>query len=184
MCRMCGRCTEHCPANSTGKELNPKLIALGIRDYLNENGTASETPIVGATISQQAIFQCTTCGACEYQCPVGIEHLPMIIGLRRGEVNTGRWEDDYGTKLFLHLERNGNAMGFSPGERDKFIAKQQLPVFDGSQEYCLWLGCMGGYDPNGREIVTAFAEVMRYLGTSFGVLKEGGVAPETRAAAR
>jgi Fe-S oxidoreductase len=171
-CVECGRCTEHCPANNTGKTLNPKLIALGMRDYLNQYGVASETAIVGATISQEAIFQCTTCGACEYQCPVGIEHLPLIIGLRRAEVNTGRWEDDYGTKLFLNLERNGNAMGFAQSERDKFIAKQQLPVFDGSQEYCLWLGCMGAYDPQGREIVAAFADVMRHLGTSFGVLKK------------
>jgi len=171
-CVECGRCTEHCPANNTGKTLNPKLIALGLRDYLNEFGVSTETPIVGATISQEAIFQCTTCGACEYQCPVGIEHLPLIIGLRRGEVNTGRWEDEYGTKLFLNLEKNGNAMGFAQSERDKFIAKQQLPVFDGSQEYCLWLGCMGAYDPQGREIVSAFAGVMRHLGASFGVLKK------------
>jgi Fe-S oxidoreductase len=171
-CVECGRCTEHCPANNTGKTLNPKLIALGMRDYLNEYGVASETPIVGATISQEAIFQCTTCGACEYQCPVGIEHLPIIIGLRRAEVNTGRWEDERGTKLFLNLERNGNAMGFGQSERDKFISKQQLPVFDGSQEYCLWLGCMGAYDPQGREIIAAFAEVMGHLGTSFGVLKK------------
>ncbi len=171
-CVECGRCTEHCPANNTGKLLNPKLIALGMRDYLNQYGVASETPIVGATISQEAIFQCTTCGACEYQCPVGIEHLPLIIGLRRAEVNTGRWEDEYGTKLFLNLERNGNAMGFAQSERDKFIAKQQLPVFDGTQEYCLWLGCMGAYDPQGREIIAAFADVMRHLGASFGVLKK------------
>ncbi len=87
-CVECGRCTEHCPASNTGKALNPKLIALGMRDYLNQYGVTSETPIVGATISQEAIFQCTTCGACEYQCPVGIEHLPLIIGLRRAEVNT------------------------------------------------------------------------------------------------
>jgi Fe-S oxidoreductase len=171
-CVECGRCTEHCPANNTGKELNPKLIALGLRDYLNEYGNAGETPIVGATISQTAIFQCTTCGACEYQCPVGIEHLPMIIGLRRGEVNTGRWEDEHGTKLFLHLERQGNAMGFASAERDKFIAKQELPIFNGTQEYCLWLGCMGAYDPKGREIIGAFAQVMRHLGTTFGVLKK------------
>lgn len=171
-CVECGRCTEHCPANNTGKELNPKLIALGMRDYLNEYGVASEKPIVGATVSQTAIFQCTTCGACEYQCPVGIEHLPLIIGLRRAEVNTGRWEDEYGTKLFLNLERNGNALGFPQSERDKFVAKQHLPVFDGSQQYCLWLGCMGGYDPQGREIIAAFADVMRHLGTSFGVLKK------------
>jgi Fe-S oxidoreductase len=171
-CVECGRCTEHCPANNTGKELNPKLIVLNMRLYLNEYGAASEKPILEATVSQKAIFQCTTCGACEYQCPVGIQHLPMIIGLRRGAVNTGMWEDDYGTKLFLNLERNGNALGFSQSERDQFIAKQQFPAFDGSQEYCLWLGCMGAYDPRGREIVTAFATVMRHLGTSFGVLKK------------
>ncbi len=171
-CVECGRCTEHCPANNTGKELNPKLIVLGIRAYLNEYNNENETAILSATVSQKAIFQCTTCGACEYQCPVGIQHLPAIVGLRRGAVNTGAWEDEYGTKLFLNLERNGNAMGFSQTEREKFIAKQELPIFNGSQEYCLWLGCMGAYDPRGREIIGSFATVMKHLGTSFGVLKK------------
>jgi Fe-S oxidoreductase len=171
-CVECGRCTEHCPANNTGKELNPKLIALGLRNYLNEHGNQDDTPLLEASISQTAIFQCTTCGACEYQCPVGIQHLPLIVGLRRGAVNTGAWEDDYGTKLFLNLERNGNTMGFSQSERDKFVAKQEFPIFDGSQEYCLWLGCMGAYDPHGREIVISFSRLMKHLGTSFGVLKK------------
>ena len=171
-CVECGRCTEHCPANNTGKELNPKLIALGLRSYLNEYGPGSEKPILEATVSQTAVFQCTTCGACEYQCPVGIQHLPLIIGLRRGAVNTGGWDDEHGTKLFLNLERNGNALGFSQSERDKFIAKQEFPVFDGSQEYCLWLGCMGAYDPQGREIIAAFATVMTHLDTTFGVLRK------------
>ncbi len=171
-CVECGRCTEHCPANNTGKELNPKLIALGVRDYLNDYGPKNETAILSATVSQTAVFQCTTCGACEYQCPVGVQHLPIIIGLRRGAVNTGTWEDEHGGKLFLNLERNGNALGFSPLERDKFISKQALPLFDGTQEYCLWLGCMGAYDPRGREIVASFAAVMKHLGTSFGVLKK------------
>ena len=55
--------------------------------YLNEFGPADEKPILEATVSQTAIFQCTTCGACEYQCPVGIQHLPMIVGsaARRGK---------------------------------------------------------------------------------------------------
>jgi Fe-S oxidoreductase len=171
-CVECGRCTQHCPANNTGKVLDPKKIALGVRDYLNEFGAGSEEPLLGKHLSQEAVFQCTTCGACEFQCPVGIEHLPIIIGLRRGAVNTGKWEDEYGTKLFLALERNGNALGFSASERDKFIQKQQFPIFDGTQEYCLWLGCMGAYDPEGREIVASFARVMAYLGTTFGVLKK------------
>jgi Fe-S oxidoreductase len=171
-CVECGRCTEHCPANNTGKILDPKQIALGVRGYLNDFGPASEEPLFGKHLSQEAAFQCTTCGACEYQCPVGVEHLPIIVGLRRGAVNTGKWEDNYGTKLFLALERNGNALGFSSAERDKFIAKEQLAIFDGTQEYCLWLGCMGAYDPQGREIIAAFASVMQHLGTTFGVLQK------------
>ncbi len=171
-CVECGRCTEHCPAANTGKVLNPKEIVLGLRGYLREFGPAAEEPLLGKHISEIAAFQCTTCGGCEFQCPVGIQHLPMIIGLRRGAVNTGKWEDEYGTKLFLNLERNGNALGFAAAERQKFIEKNQLPVYDGSQEYCLWLGCMGSYDPQGREIVVALARVLRHAGVTFGVLRK------------
>ena len=171
-CVECGRCTEHCPAANTGKLLNPKEIVLGLRGYLNEYGPASQEPSLGKYNAQEAAFQCTTCGACEFQCPVGIEHLPILIGLRRGAVNTGTWDDDHGAKLFLSLERGSNAFGMGAADRDKFIEKQQLPLFDGTQEYCLWLGCMGGYDPKGREIVADFARVMNYLGTSYGVLRK------------
>jgi Fe-S oxidoreductase len=171
-CVECGRCSEHCPATNTGKILNPKEIILGVRAYLNDIGPRTEEPLLGKYNSQEAVFQCTTCGACEFQCPVGIEHLPIMVGLRRGAVNTGAWEDDYGSKLFNQLERGSNALGIGAAERDKFIQKEGFPVFDGTQEYCLWLGCMGGYDPKGREIVAAFARVMNYLGTSYGVLRK------------
>jgi Fe-S oxidoreductase len=171
-CVECGRCTEHCPAANTGKVLNPKELVLGLRGYLNEFGAANEAPLLGKHISEAAAFQCTTCGACEFQCPVGIQHLPMIVGLRRGAVNTGKWEDEHGAKLFLNLERNGNAMGFAASERQKFIDKSALPIYDGTQEYCLWLGCMGAYDPQGREIVLALVRVLRYSGVTFGVLRK------------
>jgi len=171
-CVECGRCTEHCPANNTGKLLDPKEVILGVRRYLRDHGANATEPIVGPYIPEEMLWQCTTCGACEYQCPVGIQHLPIIIGLRRGRVNTGKWEDSYGGKLFLNLERNGNALGFAAGERDKFIQKNELPLFDGSQDYCLWLGCMGSYDPRGREIILALVEVLKYLGISYGVLRK------------
>jgi Fe-S oxidoreductase len=87
-------------------------------------------------------------------------------------VNTGEWDNEYGAKLFLALERGSNALGMSATERDKFVQKLELPIFDGSQEYCLWLGCMGGYDPKGREIIADFVRVMRHLGTSFGVVRK------------
>lgn len=171
-CVECGRCTEHCPAANTGKILNPKEIILGLRAHMNEFGVTGEEPLLGKHISQEAVFQCTSCGACENQCPVGIEHLPLIIGLRRGAVNTGAWEDDYGGKLFRNLERNGNPMGFASSERDKFIQKQSFPIYDGTQEYLLWMGCMGSYDPQGREIVSSLAKVLRHHNVTFGVLKK------------
>ncbi len=122
-CVECGRCTEHCPASNTGKVLNPKEIILGTRTYLNTSARTPKprcssklpktppTTRLPATCRMEAAFECTTCGACEFQCPVGIQHLPIIIGLRRGATNTGAWEDPYGTKLFLALEKSGNALG-------------------------------------------------------------------------
>src|SRR5579872_551661 len=171
-CVECGRCTEHCPAYNTGKVLNPKEIILGLRSYLNEFGPGNEAPLLGKHISAEAAFQCTTCGACEFQCPVGIQHLPVMVGLRRGVVNTGAWDDQYGTKFFLNLERHGNSLGFAASERQKFIEGAALPIFDGTQEYCLWLGCMGAYDPQGREIVQALVRVLRHAGVTFGVLRK------------
>jgi len=171
-CVECGRCMEHCPAYNTGKELNPKEIALGLRSYLRECGPHSGDPLLGKHLSPEAAFQCTTCGACEYQCPVGVEHLPIIIGLRRGAVNTGRWEDEHGGKLFVNLERYGNPFGLPAAERDKVAQKNRLPLFDGSQEYCLWLGCMGVFDPRGREITEALIALLRRLNVSFGVLRK------------
>ena len=171
-CVECGRCTEHCPANATGKILNPKEIILGTRHYLDDFGPKSDEPLLGKHLSMEAAFQCTTCGACEFQCPVGIQHLPTIVGLRRGAVNTGKWDNSHGSELFVTLERYGNALGFAPSERQKFIEKNNLPYYDGTQEYCLWMGCLGSYDPNGRKIVLALVDVLRYLGVSFGVLKQ------------
>ena len=95
-CVECGRCTEHCPASTTGKVLNPKEIILGQRSYLKEFGALSEVPLLNELretlanastdnpeanyFSMEAAFECTTCGACEFQCPVGIQHLPIIVG--------------------------------------------------------------------------------------------------------
>jgi Fe-S oxidoreductase len=171
-CVECGRCTQHCPAHQTGKTLDPKQIILGARAYLSEHGPAGSRPLLGQHLSMEAAFQCTTCGTCEDQCPAGVQHLPVIIGLRRGAVNTGQWKDPHGTSFFLQLEHYGNALGFPHTEREGSIRKNGLPLYDGAQQYCLWLGCMGSYDPYGREIVLALAQVLRALGLTFGVLKK------------
>ncbi len=171
-CVECGRCTEHCPAANTGKVLNPKEIILGVRGYLNDFGPASEEPLLGKYNSQEAAFQCTTCGACEFQCPVGIEHCPSSSACAAARSTPARGKTTTAPSSSSPSSAARNALGMSAAERDKFIQKQELPIFDGTQEYCLWLGCMGGYDPKGREIIADFARVMNYLGTTFGVLRK------------
>jgi NAD-dependent dihydropyrimidine dehydrogenase PreA subunit len=97
-CVECGRCTEHCPAANTGKLLNPKEIILGLRSYLNEYGPASDEPLLGKYNAPEAPFQCTTCGACEFQCPVGISWSVCAAEPStpaRGRTTTGR-------SCFLH----------------------------------------------------------------------------------
>jgi Fe-S oxidoreductase len=104
---------------------------------------------------------------------VGIEHVPIIVGLRRGAVNTGAWEDDHGAKLFLALERGSNALGMSAASATSLSRRMALPIFDGTQEYCLWLGCMGGTIPRAARLLPALcARDANYLGASFGVLRK------------
>jgi Fe-S oxidoreductase len=103
---------------------------------------------------------------------VGIQHLPIIIGLRRGAVNTGEHQDAHATKLFLNLERNGNSLGLPASDRQNFIEKNEIPYFDGTQEYCLWLGCMGAFDPEGRDIVLSLTRLLKHAGVTFGVLRK------------
>lgn len=169
-CVECGRCTEHCPAFNTGKSLDPKEIVLGLRRYIDQFGVPSEKPILNTFISQQSVFECTTCGACEEHCPVGIQHLPILLGLRRGAVNTGQWQDRHATELFLSLERTGNVFGSPQLKREQFIGQLGLPIFDGSQDYCLWLGCLGSYDPRIQNQIRSLTRLLPRLNLSFGVL--------------
>lgn len=170
-CVECGRCMEHCPAVATSKPLNPRDVVQNMRGYLRREGAQSEAPLLEAILSEEALFACITCGACEAQCPTGIEHLPLLIGMRRGAVNTGKWHDAQGHRLFLQLERGTNALGRPLHERQRLLAELDLPLYDGSQEICLWLGCMGAYDPKGREIVGSLVQLLRYQGKSVGVLR-------------
>ena len=149
----CGRCTEHCPAYNTGKVLNPKEIILGLRGLSERIRARQRRAAAGQAYFAKKRRSSAPPAALRIPVPGGHPASADDHRLRRGAVNTGKWEDDYGTKLFLTLERNGNSLGFAASERQKFIEKNGLPIYDGTQEYCLWLGCMGAYDPQGREIV-------------------------------
>jgi Fe-S oxidoreductase len=176
-CVECGRCTEFCPANLAGESLSPKEIILDMRKGLLAGadvvtGTAAEKEQGKVFIAEEDLFQCFSCGACEYVCPVGIEHVGRkILDLRRGLVSEGRITNDKVNQLFTTMERAPhNPWGISHDTRQKLIESKRFPIFDGSQEWLFWLGCGLSFDPHGQAVAQAMKQILDAAGTSWGVL--------------
>jgi Fe-S oxidoreductase len=180
-CVECGRCTDVCPANQVGGTLDPKKIILQMqRGFLatakpeedSVAGTAAEVAEGKAWVSEEDLYQCYACGACEQACPVGIEHLgAKILDLRRGLVSEGRTHSEKLGDLFNTMERAPhNAWGASHDVRRKLLESEGFPLFDGSQEWLLWLGCGCNYDPHGNDVARAMRTLLDAARVRWGVL--------------
>jgi Fe-S oxidoreductase len=166
-CVECGRCQVNCPAWGAGKELNPKTIILQTQDALL--GGRIETKL-GEVYSEKALWQCTTCGACENQCPVGIEHLPVLIGSRRGLVSNGDAPDYLGA-MYNNLERRSNIWGLGYDQRTKFVQSAALETFDAAKhDVLVWLGCAGSFDADFQKSLRSLFSILRAKAVRFGVL--------------
>jgi Fe-S oxidoreductase len=168
-CVECGRCQENCPAFGTGKLLNPKRLILQNEEAL----LAGQLEMKLADLyDPKVLWQCTTCGACQDQCPVGIEHLPVIIGARRGLVSNGEAPDFLGP-VYNNLERRGNIWGLLYDQRQKFVTSAELETFDPAKhEYLVWLGCAGAFEADYQKSLRALFDILRAKGISFGVLSK------------
>ena len=168
-CVECGRCQDNCPAYGTGKLLNPKKLILQNQDALLARKLESKLPDLYDT---GVLWQCTTCGACENECPVGIEHVPLIIGARRGLVSNGEAAEFLGP-VYNNLERRGNIWGLTYDQRQKFVASAGLETFDGAKhEYLVWLGCAGAFEADFQKSLRALFDILRARHVRFGVLEK------------
>jgi Fe-S oxidoreductase/acyl dehydratase len=166
-CVECGRCQVNCPAWGAGKELNPKAIILRSQSALLAGEFDRK---LGDVYTEKELWQCTTCGACENQCPVGIEHLPILIGSRRGLVSNGD-APEYLGGMYNNLERRSNIWGLGYDQRTKFVQAAQLETFDpGKHDVLVWLGCAGSFDADFQKSLRSLFEILRNSGVRFGVL--------------
>jgi Fe-S oxidoreductase len=166
-CVECGRCQVNCPAWGAGKELNPKTIVLQTQDALLAGERDRK---LGEIYSEQVLWQCTTCGACENQCPVGIEHLPILVGARRGLVSNGDAPDYLGA-MYNNLERRSNIWGLGYDQRTKFIQSAALETFDATRhDVLVWLGCAGSFDADFQKSLRSLFAILRAKAVRFGVL--------------
>jgi Fe-S oxidoreductase len=168
-CVECGRCQDNCPAYQTGKVLNPKQLMLDLRQgYLTKPADAGV--LTDEILPVEAIWQCTTCGACTYQCPVGIDQVVPILELRRGLGAEGEFPEPM-TALMKNLERNGNPWGYTQNQAEEFLDTHEYPSYDG-QEVLYWMGCLARYDVQYRQVSLAFTKILSAAGVGWGVLRE------------
>jgi Fe-S oxidoreductase len=204
-CTECGRCQAACPAWNTGKPLNPKTFIMGIRDMSVEAehgidlipnspivretygledtrpaAAALARPIVDTAIPFDAVWDCVTCGACVEACPVLIEHVDKIVGLRRNLVlEESRFPAEL-TPAFRAMEGQGNPWGQPAGARTDWT--KSLP-FDvplvadmaaagrlDSLEVLYWVGCAAAFDPRNQKVARAVATCLHAAGVEFAIL--------------
>ncbi len=199
-CTECGRCQSQCPAWVTGKPLSPKMLILDLRDHafakapylLASSDEArealpdavkaeAERPLIGkpdvnGVIDPDVIWSCTNCGACVNECPVDIEHIDHIAGLRRHQVLIESEFPVEAAGMLKNLENKGDPWGMGESKRSEWMAELdfEVPVVDGpigdDVEYLFWVGCAGALEDRAKKTTRAIASLLHTAGVSFAVL--------------
>jgi Fe-S oxidoreductase len=201
-CTECGRCQSQCPAWATGKPLSPKQVILDLRDHAFEKAPyllateeervslspdileLAQRPLIGTkeengVIDPDVIWSCTNCGACVEECPVDIEHIDHIDGMRRHQVLVESAFPTEATTMLNNLERRGNPWGMAEDKRLEWITELdfEVPVLDGKMptdaEYLFWVGCAGALEDRAKKTTKAVAELLHTAGVKFAVLGPG-----------
>jgi Fe-S oxidoreductase len=199
-CTECGRCQSQCPAWATGKPLSPKQVILDLRDHAFAKApyllaTSDEErealpdavkaeaarPLVGTkedngVIDPDVLWSCTNCGACVEECPVDIEHIDHIDGMRRHQVLIESAFPVEAAGMLKNLENKGDPWGMGANRRGDWIGELdfEIPVADGKIdddiEYLFWVGCAGALEDRAKKTTKAIATLLHTAGVKFAVL--------------
>lgn len=190
-CTECGRCTDQCPANITGKLLSPKQLTLDLRDYLYKNekalvgaqgtaqpdtngGNGSLADLVPDVIKPEVLWACTTCGACETECPVFITYVDKIVDMRRNLVME---KSEFPAELqnaFRGMETNSNPWSFPASDRAAWTEGLDVPRMaeKPDADVLFWVGCSASFDDRARRIARAMAQLLTTAGVNYAILAE------------
>ncbi|MCE9644373.1 MAG: 4Fe-4S dicluster domain-containing protein [Chloroflexi bacterium] len=169
-CIQCFRCQEVCPAYNTGKLLSPAALEINKRYHFNNGGT-TDVPMLNL-ISEEAVWACTSCGACVDICPVGNEPMRDILDIRR---NLSMMESAFPKQLetaFKGMERNQNPWNVSQGDRMKWAEGMSVPTIEqnAEPEILWWVGCAPATDARAQKTAQAFAKILNTAGVNYAVL--------------
>jgi Fe-S oxidoreductase/nitrate reductase gamma subunit len=183
-CTKCGRCHEACPARAVGAPLSPRDVILSLREFANktlESGTLppeAELDVHGkgpGQVAMETLWSCRTCMACVEICPVAVEHVPIIVQMRRKLVEDGEMDPQL-EKTLKTIHKNGNSFGESRRKRAAWTKTLPFKVKDARKEPVdvLWfVGDYASFDPRNQKVTQSFATLLQDAGVDFGILYEG-----------
>lgn len=183
-CTKCGRCHEACPARTVGAPLSPRDVILSLREFANQALSAKTLPeqaaldIHGKGVGQvfmETLWSCRTCLACVEICPVAVEHVPIIVQMRRKLVEEGEMEPIL-QKTLQTIHKSGNSFGESKRKRAAWTKGLDFPIKDARKEAVdrLWfVGDYASFDPRNQKVTQAFARLLHQAGEDFGLLLDG-----------
>ena len=178
-CIDCGRCTDYCPANISGKPLSPKTIITKMRDSLLTDGAKKlkdpdhELPmLIDGIYEDDEIWTCTTCGACMQACPVKNEHIPKIIGVRQSNVMMESRFPQELTQFFKSMETNSNPWGFGDSARADWTEGLEVPLAASAENHdvLFFVGCAGSFDDRNKKVSKAMVQILKKAGVDFSIL--------------
>jgi len=182
-CTKCGRCHEACPATATGYPLSPRDLVLSLRELAADKLESRSLPaeddlaVLGDgpnQIRSETLWACRTCSACVEICPVGIEHLPMIVEMRRQLVEQGDMDPAVQTAL-QHIQKKGNSFGENKRKRPAWTKNLDFEIKDARKEPVdvLWfVGDFASFDPRYQKVSQSFSRILHAVGIDFGILYE------------
>ncbi len=181
-CADCGRCSDQCPSNAVGRPLSPRFLTIKARDYSFKHnpmfGKAKDgEPLVGGIYSDDEIWSCTTCGACEEECPVMVEYIDKIVDLRRGMIDDGNVPKSL-QKPLKALESRGNPYGKMEKKKAEWAKSKDfqqicnVKILDGETkaETLYFVDSVTSYDDRIQEIGRSTAKILDHVGENFGIL--------------
>lgn len=193
-CTECGRCHVSCPATLTGKDLSPKYLILKMKDHLIDTAPAliaqrkmaagaenlslttvfeSMPQLIGDVYTEDEIWACTTCRACEEACPVYNEHVSLIVDMRRNLVLTQGSAPGEVNRTFTNLERHSNEWGRPRTARAEWAQDLDIPLMsevDEPVEYLYYVGTAASFDARNQKIARAFGQLLKQAGVNFAIL--------------
>jgi Fe-S oxidoreductase len=180
-CTECGRCSDNCPAFKTGKLLSPKHVILDLRNHLyaregelEKDKQLKPVDLVPEIIHPDVLWACTTCRACEEQCPVNITPMQKIVQMRRNlVVIKGEFPQEL-AKPFEGMESNGNPWNLARVDRTNWAEGLGLKMFSEKPdaEVLFWVGCAASYDDRAKKIARSTAQLLLAAGVDFAILGE------------